>query len=57
MATNLTSVFFACTEIGRHMLQRGSGSIVNIASVAAHRGSIGSAGLFVRCYFLQNSRA
>jgi NAD(P)-dependent dehydrogenase (short-subunit alcohol dehydrogenase family) len=38
MATNLTSVFFACTEIGRHMLQRGSGSIVNIASLAAHRG-------------------
>jgi NAD(P)-dependent dehydrogenase (short-subunit alcohol dehydrogenase family) len=35
---NLTSVFFACTEIGRHMLERGSGSIVNIASVAAHRG-------------------
>jgi NAD(P)-dependent dehydrogenase (short-subunit alcohol dehydrogenase family) len=38
MATNLTSVFFACTEIGRHMLQRGSGSIVNIASLASHRG-------------------
>jgi NAD(P)-dependent dehydrogenase (short-subunit alcohol dehydrogenase family) len=38
MATNLTSVFFACTEIGRHMLERGSGSIVNIASLAAHRG-------------------
>jgi NAD(P)-dependent dehydrogenase (short-subunit alcohol dehydrogenase family) len=35
---NLTSVFFACTEIGRHMLERGSGSIVNIASLAAHRG-------------------
>ncbi|MBV8651481.1 MAG: SDR family oxidoreductase [Alphaproteobacteria bacterium] len=38
MATNLTSVFFACTEVGRHMLQRGSGCIVNIASLAAHRG-------------------
>ena len=38
MATNLTSVFFACIEAGRHMLQRGSGSIVNIASLAAHRG-------------------
>lgn len=35
---NLTSVFFACTEVGRHMLARGSGSIVNIASLAAHRG-------------------
>jgi len=38
IAINLTSVFFACTEIGRHMLERGSGSIVNIASLAAHRG-------------------
>ncbi len=38
IATNLTSVFFACTEVGRHMLKRGSGSIVNIASLAAHRG-------------------
>ena len=38
MATNLTSVFFACTEIGRHMLRNGSGAIINIASIAAHRG-------------------
>ena len=38
IAINLTSVFFACTEIGRHMLERGSGNIVNIASLAAHRG-------------------
>jgi NAD(P)-dependent dehydrogenase (short-subunit alcohol dehydrogenase family) len=38
IATNLTSVFFACTEVGRHMLERGSGAIVNIASLAAHRG-------------------
>lgn len=38
LATNLTSVFFACTEVGKHMLERGSGSIINIASVAAHRG-------------------
>ncbi|MBV9977025.1 MAG: SDR family oxidoreductase [Hyphomicrobiales bacterium] len=38
LATNLTSVFFASIEVGRHMLERGSGSIVNIASVAAHRG-------------------
>jgi len=35
MDTNLTSVFFACTEIGRHMLRAGGGSIVNIASLAA----------------------
>jgi NAD(P)-dependent dehydrogenase (short-subunit alcohol dehydrogenase family) len=38
IATNLTSVFFACTEVGRHMLQRGSGTIINIASLAAHQG-------------------
>ena len=38
IAINLTSVYFACAEVGRHMLQRGSGSIVNIASLAAHRG-------------------
>jgi NAD(P)-dependent dehydrogenase (short-subunit alcohol dehydrogenase family) len=38
VATNLTSVFFACSEVGRHMLERGSGAIVNIASLAAHRG-------------------
>ena len=38
MGVNLTSVVFACTEVGRYMLARGSGSIVNIASIAAHRG-------------------
>jgi NAD(P)-dependent dehydrogenase (short-subunit alcohol dehydrogenase family) len=38
MAVNLTSVFFACVEFGRHMLARGSGAIINIASVAAYRG-------------------
>jgi gluconate 5-dehydrogenase len=38
MATNLTSVFFSFTEVGRHMLERGGGSIINIASLAAHRG-------------------
>lgn len=38
MDTNLTSVFFACTEVGRHMLARGAGAIINIASLAAHRG-------------------
>lgn len=38
MQTNLQSVFFACTEVGRHMLGRGRGSIVNIASLASHRG-------------------
>jgi NAD(P)-dependent dehydrogenase (short-subunit alcohol dehydrogenase family) len=38
IGTDLRSVFFACTEAGRHMLARGSGSIVNIASLASYRG-------------------
>ena len=36
--TNLRSVFFACTEVGRHMLGRGRGSIINIASLSSFRG-------------------
>lgn len=36
--TDLKSVFFACTEVGRHMLGRGQGAIINIASLASHRG-------------------
>ena len=38
MQTTLQSVFFSCTEVGRHMLGRGRGSIINIASLASHRG-------------------
>jgi len=38
LGTNLRSVFFASTEVGRHMLARGEGSIINIASLAAFRG-------------------
>ena len=38
VGTDLRSVFFACTEVGRHMLGRGSGAIVNIASLASYRG-------------------
>ena len=38
VGTNLRSVFFACTCFGRHMLARGTGSIINIASLAGHRG-------------------
>jgi len=38
MHTNLRSVFFTCTGFGRPMLERGSGSIITIASLAAHRG-------------------
>jgi len=36
--TDLKSVFFACVEAGRHMLERGRGSIINIASLASYRG-------------------
>jgi NAD(P)-dependent dehydrogenase (short-subunit alcohol dehydrogenase family) len=38
IATNLRSVFFASTEVGRHMLERGEGAIISIASLAAFRG-------------------
>ena len=38
MATNLRSVFFACTEVGKHMLTRGQGAIINIASIASFMG-------------------
>jgi len=31
-------VFFACTKVGRLMLARKQGSIINIGSMAAHRG-------------------
>jgi NAD(P)-dependent dehydrogenase (short-subunit alcohol dehydrogenase family) len=36
--TNLTSVFFASTIVGRSMLARGKGCIINITSIAAHIG-------------------
>jgi NAD(P)-dependent dehydrogenase (short-subunit alcohol dehydrogenase family) len=38
MHTNLRSVFFTCTRFGRYMLERRTGSIITIASLAAHRG-------------------
>jgi NAD(P)-dependent dehydrogenase (short-subunit alcohol dehydrogenase family) len=38
MDTNMTSVYFACSRVGRDMLEHGSGAIINIASMAAHRG-------------------
>ena len=38
VGTDLKSVFFACTEVGRHMLGRGRGAIINIASLASYRG-------------------
>lgn len=36
--TNLKSVFLATTRVGRHMIERGSGSIISIASLAGYRG-------------------
>jgi NAD(P)-dependent dehydrogenase (short-subunit alcohol dehydrogenase family) len=36
--TNLKGTFLVCREVGRHMLARHSGSIVNIASVAGEDG-------------------
>lgn len=41
--TNVKGVFFCCMAFGRPMLERGSGSIVNIASVSSFRGWPGSA--------------
>jgi NAD(P)-dependent dehydrogenase (short-subunit alcohol dehydrogenase family) len=38
IATNLTSVFTSCQAFGSGMIGRGEGSIINIASLAAHRG-------------------
>ena len=34
MAVNLNGVFWCCRAIGRHMLERGSGAIVNTASMS-----------------------
>ena len=42
MDTNLKSVFFSCTEVGRHMLERGTGVVINIASMSSYRGFPGA---------------
>ncbi len=34
MAVNLNGVFWCCRALGRHMLERGSGAIVNLASMS-----------------------
>ena len=34
MAVNLDGTFYCCREVGRHMLERGRGAIVNIASMS-----------------------
>ena len=38
MRTNVEGVFLACTEFGRHMVERKSGSIINIGSLSSFRG-------------------
>jgi gluconate 5-dehydrogenase len=43
MQTNLDSVFFVSREVGRRMIGRGSGKIINIASVNAELGRAGIA--------------
>jgi 2-deoxy-D-gluconate 3-dehydrogenase len=37
---NLKSVFFMCQRVGRHMLERGSGKIINIASMLSFQGGV-----------------
>jgi 2-deoxy-D-gluconate 3-dehydrogenase len=39
IALNLDSVFMFCQEAGRHMVERGSGSVVNMSSVAGLHGA------------------
>ena len=36
MAVNLNGVFWCCRAVGKHMLARGKGSIVSIASMSGH---------------------
>ncbi len=36
MAVNLNGVYWCCRAFGQHMLQRGSGAIVSIASMSGH---------------------
>jgi len=40
MDTNLTGVFQLCRGVGKHMLERGSGKIINIASLLSFSGGI-----------------
>jgi NAD(P)-dependent dehydrogenase (short-subunit alcohol dehydrogenase family) len=47
IAVNLTGAFVACQRVGRHMLERGSGSIVNVVSML---GIVGSGQVPFPCY-------
>jgi NAD(P)-dependent dehydrogenase (short-subunit alcohol dehydrogenase family) len=42
--TNLTGTFRVCRAVGRHMVERGKGSIVNIGSIVGLVGFAGSSG-------------
>ena len=42
MRTNIDGVFWACTEFGRRMVERGNGNIINIGSLSSFRGWPGS---------------
>ncbi len=44
---NLTGAFLMCQTVGRHMLEKGSGSIINIASIS---GLVTNKGLHVTAY-------
>jgi 2-dehydro-3-deoxy-D-gluconate 5-dehydrogenase len=37
---NVKTVFFMCQRVGRHMIERGSGKIINIASMLSFQGGI-----------------
>ena len=39
IALNLKSVFLFCQKVGAHMVERGSGSVINVSSVAGLKGS------------------
>ncbi|MFD0712351.1 2-dehydro-3-deoxy-D-gluconate 5-dehydrogenase KduD [Paenibacillus sp. GCM10027626] len=40
ISLNLDSLFFLCQLVGNHMLERGSGKIINIASMLTYQGGI-----------------
>lgn len=40
ISLNLNAVFFLCQLVGRHMIERGSGKIINIASMLSFQGGI-----------------
>ena len=42
-ALNIHSAYYATREVGRYMIAQGSGAIVNISSMAGHRGVTGGA--------------